>query len=172
MIKKARLIFAQIDHVSGEVTGFAVGKIMELGAKNVQVLQTITKKNRPGNIMMIDTDPGHETEIANFLSKELKVSGYHRVNTSHIFQEVSFIRKKLNIKMNGKTQAVECEIKLIGNPTQPLSMDIEHDFLVKVQEIINSNSNSNSSVSLSELRTIIESRLQESCDEITIEIKA
>ncbi|GAB4406664.1 MAG: hypothetical protein OHK0032_01730 [Thermodesulfovibrionales bacterium] len=168
MEKKARLIFAQIDDVSGEVTGFAIGKIMELGANNVQLIPTITKKNRPGNIIIIDIDAGHEEDIAKFLARELKVSGYHRINTDHIFQQVTFVKKNLTIRVNGKTESFQCEAKLIGDPLRPLTVDIEHDFLVRIQEVLNTRSNFH--VSLNELRTIIESRLRESDDAITIEI--
>ena len=168
MVKKACLIFAQIDHVSGEVTGFAIGKIMELGAKNVQLIPTITKKNRPGHIIIIDTDSRHEKEIAKFLVRELKISGYHRIDTSHIFFEVTFIKKNLNINVNGKSRSVQCEIKVIGNKLKPLSVDIEHDFLVEVQKILTDKSNF--FISLSELRAALESKLKKSKDEITIDI--
>ena len=170
MEKKACLIFAQVDHVSGEVTGFAVGRIMELGANNVQLIPTITKKNRPGNIVIIDTDAGHEGEIAKFLASELKVSGYHKIDTTHIFKPVTLVRKNLIIKLNGKSKSFEFEVKIVGDPSEPLSVDIEHDFLVKVQEILNNNLNY--SISLSELRTIIESKLKKSGNEITVEIQS
>jgi len=168
MEKKGRLIFAQIDHVSGEVTGFAVGKIMELGANNVQLIPTITKKNRPGNIIMIDVDEIHEEDIARFLAKELKVSGYHRINTDHVFQHVTFVRKTITIKANGRTESFQCEVKLIGDPSRPLTVDIEHDLLVRVQEVLGTKIKL--PVSLSELRTVIESRLRQSEDTITIEL--
>lgn len=167
-MKEARLLFVQIDHVSGEVTGFAIGKIMELGANNVQLIPTLTKKNRPGNIMIIDTDAEHEEEISKFLARELKVSGYHRINTSHIFQKVTFIKKNLTIKVNGMEKSFQCNIKLIGDASKPLSVDIEHDFLVKMQELLANELNS--SISLSVLRTTIESKLQESEDRIIIDI--
>lgn len=169
MKKKARLILAQIDHVSGEVIGFAVGKIMELGANNVQLIPAITKKNRPGSVIIIDTDTDHENEVANFLAKELKVSGYHRVSTSHIFHKVTFVRKKLRVAANGKTKLFQCEIKVIGNPSNPLSVDIDHDFLVKLQGFLNNKLHS--SISLGELRTAIESKLKKSGDEITIDLE-
>lgn len=167
-MKEARLIFAQVDHVSGEVTGFAIGKIMELGANNVQLIPTITKKNRPGNIIIIDSDAEREGVIARFLASELKISGYHRIDTTHVFQKVSFLKKSLNVKVNGGKRSFQFEAKVIGDPAEPLSVDIEHDFLVKVQEILNTALNY--SISLTELRTIIESRLKESGDEITVEI--
>lgn len=166
MLKKAHLIFAQIDHVSGEITGFAIGKIMELGANNVQLIPTITKKNRPGYIIIIDSDTKHEKEIARFLVRELKISGYHRIDTNHIFHKVTFIKKNLKININGKSRSIPCELKLIGDKSRPLSVDIEHDFLVKIQKLLNNKSNS--FISLSELRTSIESKLKESKKKIAL----
>src|SRR4030067_1144435 len=110
-MKEAQLIFAQVDHVSGAVTGFAIGKIMELGANNVQLTPTITKKNRPGNIIIIDSDAEHEGVISRFLASELKVSGYHKINTTHVFQKVSFLKKNLNIKANGGNRSFQFEVK-------------------------------------------------------------
>lgn len=168
MEKKSKLIFAQIDHITGEVLGFAMGKLMELGANNVQFIPTITKKNRPGNIIIIDIDPKDEDVMAEFLAKELKVPGYHRINTDHIFQNVSFSKKIINININGAIEKLQCEIRVVGDPTRPLSVGIEHDFLVKIQKLLNQKLSD--FVSLTELRTIIESKLREPGDEITIEL--
>jgi uncharacterized protein (DUF111 family) len=168
MQKKSKLIFAQIDHISGDVLGFAMEKVMDLGAKNVQLIPTITKKNRPGNIMIIDVDDQNEEVMAEFLAKELGVSGYHQINTNHIFHSVSFVEKTLKFKMNGANEKLQCEIKLIGGSSKPLSINIEHDVLVKIQKRLNKKLNYY--VSLKELRTIIESRLRESDDDITIEL--
>ncbi|MEE9610722.1 MAG: nickel insertion protein [Desulfatiglandales bacterium] len=168
MEKKSKLIFAQIDHVAGEVLGFAMERLMELGANNVQLIPTITKKNRPGNIIIIDIDAKDEEVMAEFLAKELKVPGYHRINTAHIFHHVSFSKKTLNININGAIEKLQCEIRLMGDPSSPLSVGIEHDFLVKIQKLLSQKLNN--FVSLTELRTIIESKLREPGDEITIEL--
>jgi pyridinium-3,5-bisthiocarboxylic acid mononucleotide nickel chelatase len=167
MKKKACLLFAQADHVSGEVTGFAVGRLMELGAHNVQLISTITKKNRPGNIFIIDTDDKHEKVISQFLTKELMVSGYHRIDTSHIFQRVTLSKKKLIICTNGTRRTVHCEIKVIGDPSKPLSIGVEHDALVKLQKILRAQKKE---LSLSEIKTAIESKLRVSREKITLEV--
>ncbi len=168
MEKKARLILAHLDHLSGEVTGFAVGKIMELGANNVHLIPTTTKKNRPGNIIIIDRDAGIEEKIAGFLAKELKISGYHRIDTTHFFQRVSFCEKSINFERDGKRKSIPCKVKVIGDPSEPLATAIEHDFLVEVQEMLKEVFDS--FFSLSELRATIESRLKESGDEITLKM--
>jgi uncharacterized protein (DUF111 family) len=168
MEKDARIILAQVDHVSGEVIGFAIEKLMEMGAHNIQLIPTITKKNRPGNIMIIDTDERHEASIADFLSRELKVSGYHRIHTRHVFFMVTFAEKSLRLNINGKSRTLKCKFKIIGDPSDPISVDIEHDFVVEVQSVIESNSDTY--ISLNELRNIIEASFSDSSDEIEVEI--
>jgi len=165
--KKARLLFAQVDHVSGEVTGFAVGRLMDLGALNVQLISSITKKNRPGNIIIIDTDDEHEAAIAEFLARELKVSGYHRIDTLHVFQQVTFQKREIVVEVNGQKKTVACEVKIVGEPSRPLSIDVEHDALVALQKLLKRQKRE---ISLSELRTTIEAKLRTSKKKITLKI--
>jgi len=168
MEKDARIILAQVDHVSGEILGFAIERMMELGAHNVQLIPAITKKNRPGNIILIDTDDRHEEEIANFLARELRISGYHRIQTSHVFQKVTFVEKTIHLSLNGKSKSLLCKFKIIGDPSAPMSIDVEHDFLVEVQKI--ASDISGACVSLEVLRNRIESSFSSRCDEMTVEI--
>ncbi len=168
MQKKSKLIFAQIDHISGDVLGFAMERLMELGANNVQLIPTITKKNRPGNILIIDVDDQNEEVMAEFLAKELNVPGYHRIDTQHVFQNISFAKKNLTISANGVIQKTSCEIKLMGDSLNPVSVSVEHDFLVEIQKLLLDKSNHY--ISINELRKIIESKLRDPGDEITIEL--
>lgn len=165
MKKRSSLLLAQVDHASGEVLGFAIERIMERGAHNVQLIPTITKKNRPGSILLIDAEAAKEEAIAEFLVKELKVTGYHRVDTTHIFHRVTYVKKKIRIKTGGKTRTFQCEVKLIGDPAKPISMDIEHDFLVGIHDLVKEQLKCH--ISLNDLRTMIESKLRETRD-ITI----
>lgn len=157
--KRSRLLFAQVDHLSGEVLGFAIGKIMEEGACNVQVIPSITKKNRPGSILIIDAPPEQEDRIALFLAHELKVSGYHRIDATHVFCQVTFMTKIFTMSKNGASLDLSCEVKVIGDPASPLSLDIDHDALVSMQQAVHDRLGL--AVSLAELRTMIESRLKE-----------
>jgi len=159
MEKRSRLLFAQVDHLSGEMLGFAIGKIMEEGACNVQVVPGITKKNRPGSILIIDAPPEQEDRIALFLARELKVSGYHRIDATHIFCQVTFLTKNFSFSKNGTSLDLSCEVKVIGDPASPLSLDIEHDALVRMQGAIKDDLGM--AVSLVELRTMIESKLKD-----------
>ena len=166
MEKESRLVLAQVDHVTGEVLGFAVDRIMEMGANNVQLIPTITKKSRPGNIIIIDVAPSLEDGIADFLANELKISGYHRINTSHVFHKVSFVEKAVNIHLNGRPIGVQCKFKVIGEPSSPVAVDVEHDFLVELQRVISDHCDRYTS--LEELRRKIELSFDAANDQITV----
>lgn len=167
MEKKSALLLAQVDHASGEVLGFAVERIMERGAHNVQLIPTITKKSRPGHILLIDAAPESHDAIAEFLVRELKVAGYHRIDTTHVLHPVTYAPKKFTVKIREKTMEFQCTVKLVGDPGQPLCMDVEHDFLVGLQNDIRETMDR--LIPLDELRTLIESKLLET-DEVNIEM--
>jgi len=159
MEKRSRLLFAQVDHLSGEVLGFALEKLMESGARNVQVIPSTTKKNRPGSILIIDTDEKQEEPIARFLMEELKISGYHRIDATHVFHRVSFLTKSLRLARNGATVDLCFPVKAIGEPPGPVALDVEHDTLVDMQRTVGNQLGVQ--IPLNELRSIVEAHLRD-----------
>ncbi len=166
--KNATLIMAQADHLSGEMLGAAVEKIMELGASNVQLLSTITKKNRPGTILLIDTGEKAEGTITDYLARELKISGFHRINTTHQFHPVNYETRNLTINHGGGSFSSSCKVKIIGDTSDPMSIDVEHGFLLSLQWELEKSLDVRKSVL--ELKSIIESRLLESGGDIEISL--
>ncbi|NLA52292.1 MAG: DUF111 family protein, partial [Alcaligenaceae bacterium] len=72
-----KILLVQVDHVAGDMMGFAINRLIELGAKNVQLLQAITKKNRPSYVLLIDLPADKLNPVSSFLASELGVWGYH-----------------------------------------------------------------------------------------------
>jgi hypothetical protein len=58
-------------------------------------------------------------------------------------------------------------VKVVGDPAEPLSIDVEHDALVTVQKLLKKK---NRDLSLGELRTAIESKLRKSKKRIELDI--
>jgi uncharacterized protein (DUF111 family) len=168
MEKKSQLIVTHVDHLAGEVLGFALERLMALGANNVQLCPTLTKKNRPGHILVIDSGADREEALARFLVTELKITGYHRIDTTHVFHETSFQKKQVIIRTGAGTASLECEIKVFGDPEKPLTVCVEHDCLVRLQQRLLDKCNIQ--MSLMDLRGRIESRALQSAGEIDLEI--
>lgn len=168
MEKKSQLIVTHADHLSGEVLGFAVEQLMALGANNVQLCPTLTKKNRPGHMLLIDSAADREEALARFLVTELKITGYHRIDTTHVFHETSVQTRQMIIRTKAGTASMDCEIKVVGHPDKPLTVCVEHDYLVRLQQRLLDECHVQ--LSLMDLRGRIEAWGLQSASEIDLEI--
>ncbi|NLJ56487.1 MAG: DUF111 family protein [Firmicutes bacterium] len=156
-MKKGKLVLAQVDHVSGETVGFALDKLFELGAKNVQLLQTATKKNRPGYLLLIDLPPDKLELVALFLAEELGIWGYHIMDSAHVHFDITFREKMLYLTRNGVNEGkIPFNVKYISNAGHLLSIKIEHDFLIDLKKRLEA---IDYHFSTSTLRTVLEAQL-------------
>ena len=81
--KTGLLFVIQVDHLSGEIIGDLIESFYSAGAKNVQVISTITKKNRPAYMIVVDGNEASADEIERVIVEECGSSGWHRISTKH-----------------------------------------------------------------------------------------
>lgn len=110
--KNSCIFYVQTDHLSGEEIGCAIRKLYGAGAHNVNVLSTVTKKNRPGYIFLIDTDESSMHAVEEALQLELRVSGWHCIPTQHRYLNVDCVKKTLQIETDGKSFRFPAELKI------------------------------------------------------------
>ena len=91
------LLFVQVDHLSGELLGDALEQLYAAGASNVQILSTLTKKGRPGSLIMIDVLPGKLEAVERVVAVELGVTGWHRLATQHVHLRTEIVTRRLTI---------------------------------------------------------------------------
>jgi len=162
------LIIAQADHLTGETLGASIGDLLELGAVNAQIMPTITKKNRPGHMIFIDLGKKNEKTISEYLAKELRITGYHRMEATHVHQKIGYADKTLLARFDGGSESFPFRAKIIGDPASPISIDVEIDFLVSTRDKLDKDHGV--SVSLTQLRNLIEARLSPDGETVTIDI--
>jgi len=162
------IIIAQADHLSGEMLGASVGDLLKLGAVNAQIMPTITKKNRPGHMIFIDLGKKNEKVISEYLARELRITGYHRMEATHVHQKIGYADKKLLVRFDGGSASFLFRAKIVGDPSAPVSIDVEHDFLVSTRSRLKEAYSV--SISLIELRNLIEARLSSDEERVTIDI--
>jgi len=122
--KRSSVIMAMADHAPGEALGAAIEDILRLGAHGVQVLPSITKKNRPGAMLLIEPG-GAEPQIAEYLARELKIGGYQRFDTTHVFHQTRYVQKKFHVRAEGKQETFDLRVKVVGPDEAPLYTSVE-----------------------------------------------
>ena len=92
------LIFlVMVDHLNGELLGGVIDSFYAAGAKNVQIISSITKKNRPSYIILIDGSESSAEKIENVIINECGSYGWHRISTDHRHTSVSIITKEIEV---------------------------------------------------------------------------
>ncbi len=95
--KEGLLFVIQVDHVNGELMGSVIESFYEAGAKNVQVISAVTKKNRPSYVILVDGRPRDADSIEEIIVGELASSGWHRLQTDHRHTDVSIETREIQI---------------------------------------------------------------------------
>lgn len=81
--------------MDGEIIGSVIDSFYEAGAKNVQIVTAVTKKNRPSYMIFVDAREKDADAIEQVIVEECGSSGWHRIETCHRYTNVSILKKIL-----------------------------------------------------------------------------
>ena len=113
--KPGVLLYVQTDHLNGETLGAAIEVLYRSGASNVNVISSLTKKNRPGQIILIDCLPTSLGKLESVVSRELQVSGWHRIDTQHCYQNVRCTQRNVTIQYESGSFDFSVEGKIMND---------------------------------------------------------
>jgi uncharacterized protein (DUF111 family) len=125
------LLLVQVDHLSGEVLGYLIDCFYKAGAKNVQIIPSITKKNRPGNIILIDINPDNLDSVEEIIVKESGSSGWHRIDTRHCYVPVDKIYREITIFIEDQSFVFTVSGKLVNNNEKYIRPEFDDCKLLK-----------------------------------------
>lgn len=137
MLNKDNLILAQVDHASNEVIGQAIQDLMQMGVRNVQLLNSITKKGRPSYLLLIDLPKPSISMVTVYLATELGIWGYHVMESQHIHFDISFKEKIMQLACGNKKLSYTLRPKYITQNGQILSVKLDHNQLLEIQHQFN-----------------------------------
>ena len=124
-----RLLMAQVDDVSGELLGEFIQRVDALGARNVQIVSSITKKGRPGYIVYVDVPESLESEVAALLGAELGTWGYRVLAAEHKHFDIERLKVAVTVSIAHRTYEYELRAKTISHAGRFLRVKAEHDDL-------------------------------------------
>jgi uncharacterized protein (TIGR00299 family) protein len=103
------LVETDLDDVTGERVGYVLEKLMRIGAKDVTIVPEFRKKNRPGYLVRVITDPHLRRDVVRALIEETGTLGvrYFKVQRDIVpKREVT----KLKVVISGKDFEVEVKV--------------------------------------------------------------
>lgn len=112
--KEGLLFVIQVDHVSGELIGSVIDSFYGAGAKNVQVVSAVTKKNRPSYMIFVDGRPKDADSIERVIVGELASSGWQRILTEHRHTDVTIETREVQIVTAEATFPFQVQGKVIN----------------------------------------------------------
>jgi uncharacterized protein (TIGR00299 family) protein len=128
---KVSILETNLDNVTGELMGHIFKVLMKVGARDVSVIPTITKKNRPGYLLRVIAKPMDCDMISEVIIRETGTLGVrvipyvHRNITSRKIVPV-------NVQINGKTFEIQIKVGMIGN--EIISVKPEYEDARRISE--------------------------------------
>ena len=133
METKGIIFLAQIDHLSGEEIAWALEVLQSSAIYNSHLIPTLTKKGRPGYILLLDVHPDRQAEVGLFLFQRLGIRGYHRLETSHIFEETTSKEMMITVRRGGDCVQTRVRVKYAENQLIECA-SIESDDLIRLHD--------------------------------------
>lgn len=143
--KKGLVFLIQVDHLSGENLGQIIHYLYDAGASNVQIIPTITKKNRPAHLCFIDCRPEYGDRIEEVIARELTTGGWHRIDTVHRHLCTDIIKRPVTVVSESGSFDFIVEGKKIGDdgsnirPEHQNCIDLKDEILKKLEMQISLN---------------------------------
>lgn len=132
MAEPMRLMMAQVDDVPGELLGEFIRRAELLGARNVQVVASVTKKGRPGYLIYVDVPGNLESEVALLFGSELGAWGYRVLQAEHHHFEIKRLSVALEITTGDVSHSFTIRMKTISNAGELLRVKAEYDDLSSI----------------------------------------
>ncbi|MBP2046245.1 nickel pincer cofactor biosynthesis protein LarC [Methanobacterium aggregans] len=110
---KVYILETNLDNVTGEVLGHTFDRLMEKGARDVTIIPTLTKKNRPGHLLRVITKPEDSDAIAEAIIRETGTLGVRFLPYSHR-STVSREIVPVEVDVNGMKKSIRIKVGLIG----------------------------------------------------------
>ncbi|MGZ4857668.1 MAG: nickel pincer cofactor biosynthesis protein LarC, partial [Methanobacteriaceae archaeon] len=111
---KISILETNLDDVTGEVLGHTFNRLLEVGALDVTVIPTITKKNRPGQLLRVFTRPSDCDTVAEAIIRETGTLGIRVM--PYVHRNIAS-RKIVPIKVviKGKEEDIRIKVGMIGD---------------------------------------------------------
>lgn len=163
------LIFAQVDSVPGDSMAYAMTSLYDAGAHNVSLVPSLTKKGRPGYLLIIDTSIKAQSKIEDILIAELGLLGWRLMASQHVSLKVEVAETVLVLEVLGKSLPLRVPTKRGITSDGRTVQSIDYQFCVELKRRLWDELSTE--ISLRELRTLLWSAVIRGENRVTLDTK-
>jgi len=118
------ILETNVDDVTGEVLGYAIGRLMEEGARDASAIPLIMKKGRAGHLVRVICAPADTDRLAAMLSRELGTLGIRCLPSVHRFIAGRTV-EEVAIDIRGTRYSLRVKVGWDGSFPSSLKVEFE-----------------------------------------------
>jgi uncharacterized protein (TIGR00299 family) protein len=128
-VEEVNILETAVDDVSGEILGNFINILGNEDILDIQIIPSITKKNRPGHVIKIICDPSRSYDLILKTLRELGTLGVRFYSSKRVCVDRKNVNKKIEI--NGKWYELNFKISFIkkGKKTEIINVKPEFEDL-------------------------------------------
>ena len=130
------LLLAQIDNVPGDSLAHVIDCLIKEGAHNVNLIPSLTKKGRPGYLLLIDAPRLNQSHMERLLVGELGVLGWHVLPSQHFHLEMGAVEREVRFSARGRELSLKVPLKTARSADGTLITSVDHDFCVGARRVL------------------------------------
>ena len=133
-IETVAVLETDVDDISGEILGDFIRSVEKEDVLDIQIIPSITKKNRPGHVIKVLCRPQNQFELIEKMIEELGTLGVRFSTIKRVCVEREFDDR--SIEINGKTYNLRYKISYIDSDSGRKIVNIkpEYNDLKKISE--------------------------------------
>lgn len=150
------LLMTNVDNIYADQVPYLIEQLMDKGAKNVHVVNAMTKKGRQEYIFFIDVRQEMVSQVSRFLASEIGTLGVRIIQADHISYDYFLETVKLSLHDNKENVVWQgsVQVKIIRDDSgSPLSARVEYEDLKATAKAIDA---TEAEISFYELKQMIE----------------
>jgi hypothetical protein len=125
-VEEVSILETAVDDVSGEILGNFVNIIGKENILDIQIIPSITKKNRPGHVIKIICDPSRSYDIILKTLRELGTLGVRFYSSKRVCVARKLVNEKIEI--NDKWYKLNFKISFIKNGEKTEVINVKPEF--------------------------------------------
>lgn len=150
------LLMTNVDNINLDQVPYLIEQLMQKGARNVHVINALTKKGRQEYIVLLDVSEAEREAISSFLATEIGTLGIRCLKTDHTSYQYTIQSIKMKLKDGSGKMVWEGSVNIklaLDDQGSVLSVRVEYEDLKTVARIF---AEKGSGITFYELKQMIE----------------